>query len=526
MTVIDVHAHVPAASQWDEFLREMRDHGIDITIVSSLGVSGWRQFPDSAQIRAANEQAEEFSRYAGGRILWLAYLNPQNDDWPEELTRCVERGCRGIKLWISLRDPVTGSLERTPPVLERAQELGLPVLIHTFHRTDPLLPGEVSVADVAAWGRQFPGLTLIAAHAGCNWHQTQGILYDIPNVLVDVCGGMPEAGMVETLTDELGAARVLYGSDALGRSFSSQLAKVRLATVTEAEQEEILGRAAARVFRITEADLAAARQAAASLPATPWAVLPDMTEDHFLFAGDLPFRYSPLPEMADLTTALRRHGIGRAFCAFGPSLYALDMAAENRLLAGAVAALGDDCLQPLATLLPTAYNWRETLAEARRLCAGGIVFPYLHDWDIRDSQFRDFFAACADAHFPLWINVNLHDYRFRPHGTSPRRTASVETIDFLLQLQLTAMSSSALLRRKSRLAWLWDVRMCALTSADWLTAPAPCGTQSPGTAPTAWFWAANSRSGTCAPMLPAPAGFASQKIGKLRLRFDFLNADE
>ncbi len=431
MTVIDVHAHVPAASQWDEFLREMRDHGIDITIVSSLGVSGWPQFPDSAQIRAANEQAEEFSRYAGGRILWLAYLNPQNDDWPEELTRCVERGCRGIKLWISLRDPVTGSLERTPPVLERAQELGLPVLIHTFHRTDPLLPGEVSVADVAAWGRQFPGLTLIAAHAGCNWHQTQGILYDIPNVLVDVCGGMPEAGMVETLTDELGAARVLYGSDALGRSFSSQLAKVRLATVTEAEQEEILGRAAARVFRITEADLAAARQAAASLPATPWAVLPDMTEDHFLFAGDLPFRYSPLPEMADLTTALRRHGIGRAFCAFGPSLYALDMAAENRLLAGAVAALGDDCLQPLATLLPTAYNWRETLAEARRLCAGGIVFPYLHDWDIRDSQFRDFFAACADAHFPLWINVNLHDYRFRPRGTSPRRTASVETIDFL-----------------------------------------------------------------------------------------------
>ena len=305
------------------------------------------------------------------------------------------------------------------------------MLIHTFHRTDPLLPGEVSVADVAAWGRQFPGLTLIAAHAGCNWHQTQGILYDIPNVLVDICGGMPEAGMVETLTDELGSARVLYGSDALGRSFSSQLAKVRLATVTEAEQEEILGRAAARVFRITEADLAAARQAAASLPATPWVALPDMTEDHFLFAGDLPFRYSPLPEMADLTTALRRHGIGRAFCAFGPSLYAFDMAAENRLLAGAVAALGDDCLQPLATLLPTAYNWRETLAEARRLCAGGIVFPYLHDWDIRDSQLRNFFAACADAHFPLWINVNLHDYRFRPHGTSPRRTASVETIDFL-----------------------------------------------------------------------------------------------
>ena len=431
MTVIDVHAHVPAASQWDEFLREMRDHGIDLTVVSSLGVGGWPQFPDSAQIRTANEQAEQFAVRAQGMILWLTYLNPQNDDWPEELARCVAHGCRGIKLWISLRDPGTGSLDRVPPLLKRAEELGLPVLIHTFHRTDPLLPGEVSAVEVATWGREFPGLTLIAAHAGCNWRQTLGILRDVPNVLVDICGGIPEAGMVEALTDELGAARVLYGSDALGRSFCSQLAKARLAAVTEADREEILGRATARVFRLTEADLAVARNTAATFPATDLAPLPDLTEDHFLFAGDLPFRRSSLPGLADLAAALRRLGVRRAFCASGASLYALDMMAENRRFAGEVAALGGDRLQPLATLLPSAFNWREALAEARQTCAGGIVFPYLHDWDLREPRFRDFFAACADAHFPLWVNVNLHDFRFRPRGTSLRRTASAEVGDFL-----------------------------------------------------------------------------------------------
>ncbi len=431
MTVIDVHAHVPAPSQWDECLREMRDNGIDLTLVSSLGVKGWLQFPDSREILAANLQAEEFARASGGMILWLAYLNPQNDDWPEELARCVARGCRGIKLWISLRRPDTGSLDRVPPLLQRAQELGLPVLIHTFHRTDPLLPGEVSVAEVAAWGRQFPGLTLIAAHAGCNWRQALGILHDVPNVLVDVCGGLPEAGMVEALAGDLGAGRVLYGSDALGRSFGSQLAKVRLAAVAQADQGQILGHTAARVFRITAADLALARKTASALPATEWAPLPDLTEDHFLLAGDLPFRRSPLPRLEDLSAALRRLGIRRAFCASGPSLYALDMMAENRRFAAGVAALGGDCLQPLATLLPTAFNWPEALGQARKNCVGGIIFPYLHDWDLREARFREFFAACAAAHFPLWINVNLYDCRFRPRGTAVRRTAAAEAAEFL-----------------------------------------------------------------------------------------------
>jgi len=40
---------------------------------------------------------------------------------------------------------------------------------------------------------------------------------------------------------ELGADRVLYGSDAGGRSFASQLAKVKDADVTEEAKKKILG---------------------------------------------------------------------------------------------------------------------------------------------------------------------------------------------------------------------------------------------------------------------------------------------
>ena len=47
--------------------------------------------------------------------------------------------------------------------------------------------------------------------------------------------------MVETAVRELGAGRVLYGSDAPGRSFASQLGKVMGADVTEADRKLILG---------------------------------------------------------------------------------------------------------------------------------------------------------------------------------------------------------------------------------------------------------------------------------------------
>jgi predicted TIM-barrel fold metal-dependent hydrolase len=47
--------------------------------------------------------------------------------------------------------------------------------------------------------------------------------------------------MVEMAVRELGAERVIYGSDAAGRSFASQLAKVCSAAISEEEKALILG---------------------------------------------------------------------------------------------------------------------------------------------------------------------------------------------------------------------------------------------------------------------------------------------
>ena len=51
----------------------------------------------------------------------------------------------------------------------------------------------------------------------------------------------PTSGFVEMAVRELGAERVIYGSDAFGRSFASQLGKVMGADIPEPARRLVLG---------------------------------------------------------------------------------------------------------------------------------------------------------------------------------------------------------------------------------------------------------------------------------------------
>jgi predicted TIM-barrel fold metal-dependent hydrolase len=57
---------------------------------------------------------------------------------------------------------------------------------------------------------------------------------------VDLGGGDPVAGITEMAVRELGAERVIYGSDAPGRSFATQLAKVHGAEISDENKRLIL----------------------------------------------------------------------------------------------------------------------------------------------------------------------------------------------------------------------------------------------------------------------------------------------
>ncbi len=127
-------------------------------------------------------------------------------------------------------------------LIERAAELQAAIFQHTWFKTNGAnLAGESTPHDLAALARRHPHVPLICGHTGGAWELGLRAIRDCGNVYADLAGSDPTAGMVEMAVRELGAERVLYGSDVTGRSFASQLAKVLGADISAQAKRPILG---------------------------------------------------------------------------------------------------------------------------------------------------------------------------------------------------------------------------------------------------------------------------------------------
>jgi hypothetical protein len=94
--------------------------------------------------------------------------------------------------------------------------------------------------DLAELAARHPRAMLICGHTGGDWESGICAVRSHPNVHADLAGGDPAAGITEMAVRELGSERVLYGSDAGGRSFASQLGKVLGADIPEPARRLIL----------------------------------------------------------------------------------------------------------------------------------------------------------------------------------------------------------------------------------------------------------------------------------------------
>ena len=197
------------------------------------------QDPSPAELRQQNDEVLRAIAHAPDHVLGMVYLNPKHRDASlRELERCVADGPMvGVKLWIAL----PCDRPELDPLVRRAAQLQAPILQHAYDRVDGNLPGESSCADVAAIAARHPDAAFICAHTGNDWERGIRMIRAAKNVWAEVSGSDPTAGFVEMAVRELGVERVIYGSDAGGRSFASQLAKVVSASLPEDAQRLILG---------------------------------------------------------------------------------------------------------------------------------------------------------------------------------------------------------------------------------------------------------------------------------------------
>jgi len=421
--IIDIHAHpVPGREGCLAAIEEeCRKNGVGRVLISSIG--RWSEYPPADEVRAANEEARALAERSNGLACWLAYINPQNRNWRQEFKRSLAGGPVGVKLLISLKDD-KGSLGNALAVIRHAAEKRLPVLIHTFQKAKNS-PGEITLEEFATLAEGCPGAKLIAAHAGGHWRHSLGILRDrAPNACVDISGSFPQKGMVEALVKDIGADRVLFGSDILGRSQASQIAKVIFEDIPERTKQRMLGGNALAIF-------GPAVSPGAISPAPPLrspSQLPDLRTDHFCFCGRWPFFETECETPMELDAALAIHGIRKAYAADLGSAYRLDLEQANAEFLRA--ARKAPRVAALATLNPRAHNWRQVIQYLRRTAAGAIVYPYLHDWALDDPAHAEFFRRCAERRIRLWINCRFGDDRFRHVGLACRAVSTEELIRF------------------------------------------------------------------------------------------------
>lgn len=240
--IIDFHAHTWARDDAEEMMaREAKRHGIDRICIS--GLASW--LPDLDEVVSLNDRVYRAAADYPELYIPFVYLNPLHGQAAlDELQRGLENGAKGIKLWIScwMDHPSVA------PIIERAIDLNMVILQHSWHKITGNYPGESDPLCVAEIGRRYPELKLVMAHVGGDWRYGLRAVRDVPNVNADTSGSMTDNGLVEAWVREVGAERLIWGTDMPGADLLLTLSKVRDADITDEEKRLILGGNAERLL--------------------------------------------------------------------------------------------------------------------------------------------------------------------------------------------------------------------------------------------------------------------------------------
>lgn len=251
MEIWDLHCHlsgVPGRTP-EERLGKMLECADRMGVARLCVYMGleWSYDPSPEKLREDNDAVlRAISRYPD-RAFGFVYLNPKHTQASlDELNRCVRDGPMvGVKLWVALKC----SAPELDPLIARATELKALIFQHTWLKNAGNLPGESTPFDLVELAKRHPSAHLICGHSGGDWERGLRAIRPHKNICADLAGGDPMAGFTEMAVRELGAERILYGSDVGGRSFASQLAKVHGADIPASAKPLILGQNLKRLLR-------------------------------------------------------------------------------------------------------------------------------------------------------------------------------------------------------------------------------------------------------------------------------------
>jgi len=184
------------------------------------------------------------------RFVPFARVDPNlDDDALRELDRAVSTlGARGLFLhpWeetFRINDP------RMDPLMQRCADLQLPVLIATGY---PWVSEAAQVGDLA---RRFPSVPMVMTHggqiniSGLGQQDAFAVLQSHANVSIET-SGVYRQDFLEDVATQLGADRILFGSNSPRMDVRFEVQRVRWLSVDESARASIADGNARRLLRL------------------------------------------------------------------------------------------------------------------------------------------------------------------------------------------------------------------------------------------------------------------------------------
>jgi predicted TIM-barrel fold metal-dependent hydrolase len=237
--LFDAHAHIGRSLFGHEQtvadqLQSMDEHGIARAILVPLKPVGYHLEPENDRIAGA--VAAHPDRFVG-----FARVDPwQGDATLAEARRALSLGLVGLFLH-PFEEQFAANDEIVFPLMELLRERAYPLLLAGGY------PGFSHPSQIGDLARQFPDVTIIATHGG-QLNISGLLLADAgrmlranPNVMMETSGIYRE-DFIEDTVKELGAERVVFGSNSPYMDAGFETLRVRLAHLS-ADEKALLGHA-------------------------------------------------------------------------------------------------------------------------------------------------------------------------------------------------------------------------------------------------------------------------------------------
>ena len=307
--IIDIHAHlwgeeIPSKEWWDSFVKisasisgrpeekvrekmpgwwdlsgdllvkDMDEGGVDQAIILTVDSSIFAGTGEGVSLERLHQITAAAVRRHPDRLAGFAGVDPRRPGAVKFLERAVkEWDMKGLKL-----HPAFGFYpndNRCYLLYSKAQELGIPVILHTGPEVIPMYSKYANPIYLDEVANDFPDLTIIMAHGGgCYWPEAASIVSNKPNLFLDLAWWQPKIlrnpvdefyKPLRSILNTVGPSRTLFASDWPSlrlvrklsyqnwvKAFKEPPEEVKAAGVqfTEEEINGILGQNAARILKM------------------------------------------------------------------------------------------------------------------------------------------------------------------------------------------------------------------------------------------------------------------------------------